>query len=270
MEYKNLLDLHTHTDNSPDAIHSITYMCEQAENKGLRAVAFTDHCEADVYYKNHYDRSTKQSFFEIMKARSIFRGKLIISAGIELGQASFDFDLSDKIIDTFNYDIVLASVHNLNGMEDFYCIDYDKNDPNVLLDKYFDEIYKIVKWNGFDVLAHLTYPLRYIIGDHGISIDIEKYSDKVDEILRLLAVNGKALEINTSGLRQKIGKTMPDAPIIKRFRELGGEYITIGSDAHSANDLAGGIKEGMDIAHDCGFQYATLYESRVPIQIPLE
>ncbi len=81
--------------------------------------------------------------------------------------------------------------------------------------------------------------------------------------------NKKALEINTSGLRQSIAKTMPDENIIKRYRELGGEYITIGSDSHNAYDVGEGIEKGMELAKKCGFDKITFYVNREAMQIEI-
>ena len=85
--YKNIVDLHVHTDNSFDGNHSATFFCEKAEMMDLRAVAFTDHCEVDQYRgDDNYEKRMFQAFFEVSKVRSAFRGKLLILNGIELGQ----------------------------------------------------------------------------------------------------------------------------------------------------------------------------------------
>ena len=262
--------MHVHTDNSPDGHHSAMFMCEQAYAKGLRGLCFTDHVEVDYYLRDHYDKRAKQAFFEVAKARSAFRGKLIVCEGIELGQPMYDVETAEKILENPGYDIVIGSVHNLRDMQDFWYLNYDEHDINDLLEQYFDELLLLAQWAKFDTMAHITYPLRYICGEHGIPVDINKYSDKIDSILRTLVEKGKAMEINTSGLRQKLGKTMPDESFVKRFAELGGEHITIGSDAHYAEHLGAGIEEGMAIAQRCGFKYVTLFQSRQPVQIPIE
>ena len=270
MQYKKLLDLHVHTDNSFDGNHSTTYLCERAQMLGLRVVAFTDHSDIDTPDKQQLERSALQSFFEISKAKSAFRGRMIICKGIELGQPVYDIETSEKILNSQKYDFVIGSIHNLRGMQDFWYLDYSKENVPELLDKYFDEIINLVDWGNFDTLAHLTYPLRYIVGDSKIPVDLSKYDDKINLILKTLAEKELALEINTSGLRQNLKKTMPEADIVRRFKEFGGKYITIGSDAHYAEHLGAGINEGMNIAKDCGFDSVTLYQNREPIQIPIE
>ena len=243
---QRIIDTHVHTDNSPDGHHSAMYMCECAEMAGLRAIAFTDHVESDAYRRDHYDRVALQSFIDVTKARSAFRGKLLVCAGVELGQPMYDVATSEEILANLPYDMVIGSVHNFQNEQDFMYLDYSQWDITDLMNKYFDELIKLARWAKFDTLAHMTYPLRYIVGEHGMPVDMSKFSDKVDEILSLLVKNEKALEINTSGLRQKLGKTMPEEDVVRRFKQLGGEFVTVGSDAHYAKDIGAGVIVGLD------------------------
>ncbi len=272
MNYKNIIDLHTHTDNSFDGNHSAMFMCESAYLKGLRAVAFTDHIEIDRFYSGNFDMTARQAYFYVANARSAFDGKLIVCNGIELGQPAYEPQIAEELLSRFNYDIVIGSVHNLRGRKDFCDLDYQTEAANYadLVDEYFDEELALVRWGKFDTLAHLTYPLRYIIGEQKLPIDLSRYTDKIDTILRTLAQSGKALEINTSGLRQPLNETMPSAGIVKRFRELGGEYITVGSDAHYAQHLGANIGDGLEIAKECGFRYVSLFKDRNPTPVPIE
>ena len=101
-------------------------------------------------------------------------------------------------------------------------------------------------------------------------MDLTRHQEAIDQVFRALIQNGKALEVNTSGFRQKIGRALPDLPLLRRYRELGGELVTIGSDAHSTKDLGRGIDEGMDLLKEAGFRYLAVYERRRPILLPLE
>lgn len=272
MAYKNIIDLHVHTDSSFDGHHSAVFLCETAEGAGMRALAFTDHIEIDRYKQGRFDITARDSYFHAANARSAFSGKLIVGIGVELGQPAYDVETAENLLSEINYDIVIGSVHNLRGMKDFCDLDYENEaaDYEKLLDEYFDEELELAKWNGFDTLGHLTYPLRYIVGEQKKTVDLKKYSDKIDAVLKTIAENGKALEINTSGLRQPYGVTMPEAFIVKRFRELGGEFVTVGSDAHYAKDLGAGIEEGMRIAKEAGFSCISLFKSRTATPVPIE
>ena len=209
----------------------------------------------------------------MVKARSVFRGRLIVAAGIELGQPAYDPALAEQILSKFDYDVVIGSVHNLRGRKDFYFMEYDSftdSDLDAMVEEYLKELLTMVQWGGFDILAHLTYPLRYMVGENHRNVSLNRHSDLIDEILRQAARSGKALEINTSGLRQPLGETLPTLPYVRRFREFGGEYVTVGSDAHYAEDLGKGVNEGMKVAQEAGFSHVTLFQSRTPLPIPIE
>lgn len=93
---------------------------------------------------------------------------------------------------------------------------------------------------------------------------MDEYEDIIKEIFATLIKNGKGIEINTSGLRQKIGKPLPDLYYVKMFREMGGEILTIGSDAHCTADLGKGINEGIEIAKQAGFDKVAFFKKRTP------
>lgn len=270
--YKNIVDLHVHTDNSFDGNHSATFFCEKAEFLDLRAVAFTDHCEVDQFRGNRqYEKRIFQAFFEISKVRSAFRGKILVLNGIELGQPAYDTEQADDIISRYDYDQVIGSVHNLRSKEDFYYMEnlaYD--DAAKFLSEYFDEIIEMLKWGNFDVVAHLTYPLRYFYSQSNLSIDLNNYKKQIDEILLLTAKKDKALEINTAALRQPLNKLHPEIDVIKRFKELGGKYVTVGSDAHYAEHLAAGIDKAYDAAIEAGFDSITFFQRRTPMLMKIQ
>lgn len=272
MSFKNIIDLHTHTDNSFDGHHSTMFLSETAYMKGLRAVAFTDHLEMDSFYENSFNKTAIQSFFEIAKARSAFSGKLIVCIGAELGQPTYNRPVSEKLLEMMKYDFVIGSIHNLPDMKDFYYMDFSDEsiDCMKLLEEYFEQVLELAKWAKFDSLGHLTYPLRYMVGNYGKSIDISKFSEVIDEILLTLIKENKALEINTSGLRKSYGKIIPDESILKRYKQLGGKLITVGSDAHYAEHLGADIDKGYELALKCGFDEIAVYQDRTPTLIPIE
>lgn len=269
MKTSCICDSHTHTCHSPDGDEPIAAMCQAAEDAGLYAVTITDHCECNDYFKDGYYESVGQSYLETRRIASSWKGALRIYAGIELGQPMQDRAVAEQILRGAAYDFVLGSVHNIRGKEDFFFLDYQKENVESLMETYLEEVLEMVEWGEFDSLAHLTYPLRYIVWEAGIPFDFSKIDGKVDKILHRLAEKKMALEINTSGLRQKIGTTLPPLSIVRRFRELGGEYVTLGSDAHSRKDVGAGIREGMKIAAEAGFTHYTVFENRIPKQIPL-
>lgn len=268
MNKERIIDMHVHSDNSPDGIHSPMFICEQAVDKGLRSVAFTDHCEIDAFFKNKYNHMIFHSFFECSKARIAFEGQLLVLIGLEIAQPLSDKELTEKIIKSHPYDVILGSIHTPKGFDcDIKEIPYNEIDVYDFMKNYFAELTEMAVSADVDVLAHITCPMRRIQGTYGIDFDYSKIHNATDELLDAIIKNNKALEINTSGLRQPIGRTMPDENIIKRYKELGGKYITLGSDSHSAYDVGAGIHEGMVLAKKCGFDRLNFFVNREIMEI---
>lgn len=269
MPYPYLVDCHLHSDNSPDGKEHVSYICERAAEQGFYAIAITDHCECNLYEQDNYGRSVRQSIYEVLKSRAIFRTAIRTLLGLELGQPMQGLIGAERALSLADYDFVIGSLHNVVGQPDFAFIDFNKVAIGPLIRQYYEEVLDMVRWGEFDVLGHLTYPLRYITGVYKIEVDLSPVDDTIDEIFKVLISKGKGIEINTSGLRQPLGKTMPHLPYLKRYRELGGKILTIGSDAHCVDDVGKGIVEGMDLAKEAGFTHITFFEKRKPKFVPL-
>lgn len=273
----NLIDCHSHTINSPDASSTVDEMINAAIENNLSAYAITDHCEINHWFSiehygdtpNGYDTYDFGYYFEkSMKENTVakekYNGKINFICGIELGQATHDIGLADTVVTDKRLDFIIGSMHQLRGYDDFAFMDYNNYDVPSLLDKYFHELYELCLWGKFDVLGHLTYTLRYIEGDHGLKVNMKPYEEIIRECFKLLVENGKGIEINTSGLRQKYGKSFPELNWVKIFREMGGEVISVGSDSHIYSDVAKGVKEGAEIAQAAGFTHLCYFKNRKP------
>lgn len=274
----NLIDCHTHSANSFDAQSPAEDMLKTALRKNLAAYAITDHCEINRWFgQEHYGIDSPKEFdtyrfcddFESsmgdnMLLKEKYEGKLNFINGIELGQAPMDFALAEKVASDSRLDFVIGSIHQIEGFDDFAFINYDKNDIHALLDLYFEDMLRLCKWNGFDILAHITYPLRYICGEWHKNVDMSRHEEQIRECFRVLIENGKGIEINTSGLRQPYGKALPDLYWVKLFREMGGEVLSLGSDAHCTEDLAKNISDGAEIALEAGFKRLCFFKERKP------
>jgi histidinol-phosphatase (PHP family) len=270
MNIQYLSDCHIHTDCSPDGADSAMMMCESAARLGFYAVTITDHCECNCYRECGFDKSVRQSCYESRKAGAAFQGRLRVYSGIELGQPLQNLKAAEDALDCFPFDFVLASLHNLKDKEDFFELDYSAENIDRILNRYFDEILEMIEWGKFDSLAHLTYPWRYIVGESGFRIQNSRYVYRIEEVLKSLITKQIALEVNTSGFRQKLGISMPDYPVIRRYREMGGSLVTLGSDAHRWADVGGGIERGLELLHRAGFHRYTVYIARKPQFLPVE
>ena len=267
----NLFDSHPHSENSPDGNHSVLYMCEQAIANGLTGIAITDHMEANDYVKDNYRTRIQQSIFDITKAPQLLGDRLMISCGVELGQALHNTEAALEVLNLHNFDFVLGSLHAPLGKPDYYYWNF--NDPSIVvhdtLVEYYQQQIELAKWGNFDIMGHITYPIRYIWGRSRIPVEISRYSDLIAQLMRTLIDNGRGLEVNTSGLRQELGTTLPDLPLLKRYHELGGELITIGSDAHYTEHVGAGVEYAMDMLRSIGFKYFCFYKNREPRMLQL-
>lgn len=270
-----LCDMHLHSDNSFDAGNTVGEMCESAVRSGLFAVAITDHCEAPMINTGSaceygdFNKLIPASIEKTLAAKQKYAGKIKVLCGIELGEPMHDKERTKIALEYGAGDFTLASVHNLRNTDDFYYLDYSAVSVNEILKRYFDELAETAEFEYFDSLAHLTYPLRYIKARTGTAPDLAVFSDEIDNIFKILIMNNKALEINVSGLFSGLKTTLPDEKLVKRFKKLGGKYITIGSDSHRAETVGKGIKEGIELAARAGFSHYTIYENHNPILIPI-
>lgn len=272
---KIICDTHVHSSNSFDGESTVREICEAAVEKGISSVTITDHMEApeirlgDKSVYGNAIKSIARSVADVEALRDEYEGRVKLLKGMELGEPMHDPKLTQKAYEIADFDFILASVHNLFEEEDFYYLEYNERNVKPLLTRYFDELLDTAKNADFDSLAHLTYPFRYIVERTDIRPDTAEYADVIDEIFLTLARRNKSLEINTSGLFKPINSTLPDLDLIRRFRELGGSMVTVGSDAHNCKDLGAGLEEGIKLARMCGFKSFTVYENRQPKQVAI-
>jgi histidinol-phosphatase (PHP family) len=282
---KNLIDLHSHSHNSADANYPTQTMINAAIKAGISIYAITDHCEMNRFFSDsHYGVKQGDYEYETFNNAADFENSMIENtackrslretqtklkflSGIELGQATFDFGLSESLIADKRLDFVIASIHQLPNRDDFAFIKYNKYSDDALFslcEEYFEEVKKLCAWGKFDVLGHITYILRYMEGNAGRRINMSLFYQVIRECFKLIIHSGKGIEVNTSGLRQKYGKTFPDYNILKIYHEMGGEIITVGSDSHTPEDVGKGIAEAMEMISEIGFKWLVYYENRQP------
>lgn len=280
-----LMDCHTHTQFSVDSEANIGLCIKRAKELGLAAYAITDHCECNRWFsKEHYPDETTYQYFDfgrdfensvsaVTELKAKLGDELNLICGVEMGQATHDFDIAEKIVSDKRLDFVLASMHQLPKTEDFCFIDYSEYSIDGIYGlsrRYFEELHKLSIWGKFDVLAHLTYFMRYLKLKAGLELDISRFDELIAEIFRELAQKGKGIEINTSGIRQGYGDCFPDLKYVKMFRDMGGEIVTVGSDSHTVEDIAANAADGIAIAKAAGFTRLAYFKERKPYFIEID
>lgn len=270
-----MFNSHVHMKFSRDCSAEGSEMCEKALSDGLLGIAFTDHCFLDACITENSYKRALESAEEAMRLRDIYKGRLKISVGTEMGEALRKPDYADRIINAAPFDIVLMSVHKIiyqNMPNSLSRIDFQTLSDDEISDiimEYFREVEESVLYTDFDVCAHLTLPFRYISGVYKRKIRESCYEKPIKKILSLLIKHEKALELNTGDLKRQICDFIPDEKIIKLYYEMGGRLITIGSDAHVPENIATGLSEGISLLKKCGFSEYCYYEKRNPVMIPI-
>lgn len=269
MRFYNTVDLHTHSIFSFDGNDSCDALCKSAYNQGLKVLAITDHCDIDGKDLN-LDELCASQFDMLLQMQEKYKDSLCVLKGLEIGQGIYRRELTEYVYDHYAYDFILGSLHNLENMEDFYFLDYKQYDVYALLNRYFSDLLSLTEWGMFDSLAHLTYPLRYIAAREQLDVDMAEFADIIDSIFENLAKKDKALEINTSGLFMDMQDTLPNISFVKRFKEVGGKYVTVGSDSHYADRVGQGVDMGLKIAYESGFRNVTIFKNHQPVLMPIE
>jgi histidinol-phosphatase (PHP family) len=236
-------DLHTHTKFSPDSETEPMDNVRVAEEAGITRLAITDHLDIDEYCKSglQAEKNLEEYSFEIPKLNESTSVEVLF--GIELGNANYDFDTAERLLRKYKFDFVLLSLHALKNERDFYHLPLTKDNVQDYFKRYFNELYEMILWAKRAVkinsLAHLTYPFRYIPAN---LCSVEQFFAEIDDIFKEIIPAEIALEINTAGLRRENYKqTDPPLFLAERYFSVGGEKITIGSDAHLAKDVGRGI-----------------------------
>lgn len=264
-----LVDYHLHTNNSFDGTQTIDELCRAAIANGLQEVAVTDHM--DIFSGKKYSDilDCSQTFQDIAYAREKYRGKLTVKKGIELGQPMRNPDEAKKFLQEYELDFIIGSVHNMERDEDVGEYDYQKIDFDTFFPHYLACIYDLAQNYEYDVLGHVTYPMRYQFLQTGQRIDPLKWREQFAEIFREVIKRHKGIELNTSSIARGRGILMPEESLLRLYRDLGGTIITLGSDAHKKEQTGTTAVIGQQILQSAGFTQFTIYEHHEPRFIPL-
>jgi len=275
---KNLFDTHNHCQFSFDGKRTtVEASAASALAKGLGGIAFTDHCDIFVScMPGTEDSAVAQDFdipgqqAEIDRVQSMFGDSLKILKGIEFGiNINCRQELSD-ILKSHSFDQVIASVHYLDNSDPYYGGYFIGKDCKKAYGTYLETIYtEAVALKDFDIIGHYDYVARYAPYPQD-GILYREFSDIFDTLFHYLRENGKGLEINTKSCTGGHGrKTFLDRDVLLRYRQMGGEIITLGSDSHDAANVAEDFEAHAALLRSLGFRWTSHYEKRQVVQLPL-
>lgn len=263
-----MIDCHVHSKFSTDGEMTPEIACEKAINIGLEGMTFTDHLDFDFPGASSFDNIDFKEYSVYMdNLKDQYKSRLSVFKGIEVGIQPHVIQESLKTVRSVNFDYVLASVHLIDGI-DPYCRDYYKGKSIIeAYELYLRQIlYTVVTFEDYDNIGHMEYITRYS-GYDDRTLRYNNHSDIFDLIFKELIARGKGFEINTGSFRDKPGVITAhyDTAVLKRYRELGGEIVSLASDAHNPDYIGYKFDYFKDILKDCGFNFVAYFEKRKPV-----
>ncbi|PKM51720.1 MAG: histidinol phosphate phosphatase [Firmicutes bacterium HGW-Firmicutes-7] len=263
-------DFHVHSSFSGDCHVKMEEMIEYAINKKLENLCFTEHHDQDLADSDISFLLNFQAYYDtFQKLKDKYSDKINLLLGIELGIQPQLYSELSKITRNHPYDFILCSSHVSNGIDPYNLEYFHGKTKEVAYTQYFETILECAKnYTDYDVYGHLDYVIRYY--PHGDKhYKYQDYQDILDEILSTIINAGKGIEINTAGFKYNLGDSHPSTEVIKRYRELGGEIITVGSDAHQPHQLCNYFDLANNILLASGFKYYSIFKQRKPEFIKL-
>jgi len=261
-----LIDYHIHSNYSADGKMTMEEACIKAIELGMDEIAFTDHIDLD-WPDPDIDfniEDIEKYLSDIEELANRYGGRLKIKRGIEIGLQPHVLEKNSIIIQSYPFDFVIGSVHLVDRMDPYRDPYYEGKSKEESYRRYYKEILDLIKvYDDFDVLGHLDYVRRYSPFTYNEDDPILAF-DIVEAILKTLIDKGKGIEVNTSGYRHVSKCPLPSFIVVKKYRELGGQIITTGSDAHKTEFLGYEIKAAIEGLKASGFNHITSFENRKP------
>ncbi len=259
-------DTHMHCSFSGDSSSTPESMIESAIARGLEGICFTDHLDYDYPIDpDMFLLDLTEYGHAIRRLQEQYAGRLPILHGIELGLQPHLGERHRQVLAGCHFDFVIGSSHVVHGMDPYYTEYYHGRSEEEAYLEYFESILEnIAAFHDFDVYGHIDYVVRYGPNKNAF-YSYEKYRDVIDEILTQLIRLGKGIEVNTAGFKYGLGCPNPCEDILKRYRELGGEILTLGADAHKPEHTAFCFERLPELLARCGFSYYTVFKDRRPV-----
>ena len=265
-----LSDYHLHSSFSFDSVQTIEEIAETAVKKNINEVAITDHIELAAGDLPGCRANILKAAEEIDRVGKNKKRKLVIRKGIEVGNAHLEPEEAKVCSKSFAGDFIIGSVHNLEWGKDVAFYDYFHIDKEKVFPAYLDALLCVAKSSDYDVLGHITYPLKAIYEQTGTIPDMGKYTEQFRRIFKIVIDRGKGIEVNTSGQRGLLRRLLPDEDLLCLYKKCGGTLLTLGSDAHKLSDVGEGICGAAKALMKLGFWEIAVYEDRKPILKKIE
>lgn len=269
-------DYHVHTEFSDDSTYPMEQVVKDAISMKMDEICFTDHvdygikddwdCGHPIQYRGaeplaNVDYPVYDA--RIRELQSLYKWHIDIKMGIEFGIQTHTISQYEYLFQKYPFDFIILSIHQVENKE-FWTQDFQKGKSQKEYNmQYYEEMLHVVnQYQNYSVLGHMDLITRY---DKNGIYPFEKVEPIISEILKIVIQNGKGIELNTSYHRYGLQDTTPSVNILKRYHELGGDIITIGSDSHSPGQLGAYMNEAKQLLKHLGFRYFCTYDQMHPV-----
>ena len=234
--------------------------CASAVAKGIPEIGISDHFDlhplddCSGYFK------LAEWAAEFDRVRADFADRLIVRAGIEIGEPHLFQAETRALLAQYPFDYALGSLHWVNDLVVFDPRFFDRP-ADEAFGAFFEELERMTRVGGFDVLSHFDVVVRRGLPVYG-EYEPRRYEAIIRAVLKNCIERGIALDINSQGLRRQCGVLTPNVEVLKWYVELGGERVTLGSDAHEPQDIGADLDAALAAARAAGLKYVTQFERR--------
>lgn len=265
-----LCDFHLHTEFSADSDAPVRSQIAQAISLDMPEICITDHHDYDTHNpKSPFILDFSRYFPYMEQMREEYKDRIRINIGVELGLLLHDHDALKAQSEACPFDYIIGSSHFIDDTDPYFPAYFEGRSERESYERYFEVSLKRIRtMDCFDSFGHLDYVVRYG-PTRNENYSYESYRELIDPILKTLIEKGKGLECNTGGLKYGLGHPNPTEDILKRYRALGGEILTLGSDAHAPQHVGYGFSLIPELLKSCGFRYYTVFHNRRPEFLPL-
>lgn len=266
-----IADSHVHTQFSGDSDTPVRDQIDRAVALGMSEICITDHHDYDAPPGDCDFTLDIDAYLSYMRQlQTEYQGRIRVNIGIELGLQCHLKEYLEQYIASHSFDFIVGSSHFIDGMDPYSPVCFTEKTEREVYERFFEiTLKRIQEIECYDSLGHLDYVVRYG-PDHNLRYSYAAYQDYLDPILKTLISKGKGLECNTGGYKYGLGHPHPNEDILTRYRELGGEILTVGSDGHVPKYVGFEFKRIQTLLKACGFDYYAIYRDRVPNFVALE
>lgn len=252
-------DSHIHTEFSTDSQMKAQDALKQAERLGLGLV-FTEHFDAGLMTEKGEMAFSAEDYWKMYEP---LRGDCL-RLGVELGLTLDAKEQNLAFMGRAPFDFVIGSIHLLDGADIYYPDVYEGRKKREYYHAYFAAMEQNLRLHGYiHVLGHIDYIARYATFEDP-ELRYDEFHEEIDAVLRAAIETDTVMELNTRRLGKKSAQEAL-LDIYKRYHELGGRFVTIGSDAHSVEAVGAHYAVARDMAEACGLRIVAFQQGKMEL-----